>query len=86
MKRGPEFYQARHFASQRNLNTEGCLRYVNFHRFIQKDSIQHTQFHLLGFLTKLEAHYSATCKDGLNENKTFCKKKKKVLLLFCNAA
>lgn len=67
MKRGPDFYQARHFASQRNLNTEGCLWYVNFHKFIEKDSIQHIQFHLLGLLTKLESHYSATCKDGLNE-------------------
>jgi hypothetical protein len=64
---GPDFYQTKHFASQRNLNTEGCLRYVNFHKFIAKDSVQHIQFRLLSLFTKLDSHYSATCKDGLNE-------------------
>jgi len=59
----PDFYQAKHFASQRNLNTEGYLWYVHFHKLIAKDSIKHTQFHLLGLFTKLDSHYSATRKE-----------------------
>lgn len=57
-EKGPDFYQAKHFASQRNLNTEGCLWYVNLHKFTAKDSIQHIQFHLLG-LFKNWVHITA---------------------------